>query len=39
MNPVKIVKGIKTLKEREKELLQNVLGKTDWDFPKAIYLL
>ena len=33
------VQGIKTLNEREKELLQNVLDKTDWDLPKVTYLL
>ena len=33
------VRGIKTLKDREKELLQNVLDKTGWDLPKATHLL
>ena len=36
---MKAVKDIKTLKDREKELIQNVLDKTAWDLPKATHLL
>lgn len=30
---------IKTLSDKEKELLQTVLAKTDWDLEKASHLL
>jgi DNA-binding NtrC family response regulator len=33
------VQGIKTLSDKEKELLQKVLAKTDWDLEKASRLL
>lgn len=34
-----LITGIKTLKDKEKELLQKVLAKTDWDLTKASRLL
>ena len=33
------VRDIKTLRAKEKELLQNVLAKTAWDLPVAARLL
>lgn len=36
---MKTVKDIKTLNDKEKELLQNVLARTGWDLPRATRLL
>ena len=33
------ISGIKTLGDKEKELLQTVLAKTDWNLEKASHLL
>ena len=33
------IKDIKTLNDKEKELLQNVLARTGWDLPRATRLL
>ena len=39
MSPHHSVKDIKTLRAKEKELLQNVLARTSWDLAKATRLL